>query len=183
MGKNKLDFITNCFLSITKAKIVKIPVKLEITKADPHAVCVFENYDEYYNFFKRYLNNVDEKLIETAIYAKGKKGQIIAFRGIIERIIIKRRMEEYYDDLTKDKIEEIHNNGKLTAYDKVKEWEGFDLCAPGDAIGSAAPRCAFFERDCHQCLLEFASHSKEHNPIDFKIINYDFPEKVKKQER
>ena len=43
----------------------------------------------------------------------------------------------------------------------VKEWEGMDLCAPGDAIGSAAWRCKKFH-NCHDCLVDYANEHDEY---------------------
>lgn len=73
--------------------------------------------------------------------------------------------------LTQEEIDDIHKRGKLTQLEKVKEWESHGLCAPGDAIGSAADRCAYF-KNCHECLLEFASHQLEHEPIEFKLVRF-----------
>ena len=57
--------------------------------------------------------------------------------------------------LTQDQIDDIHSRGKLTPDEKAMEWESFDLCAPGDAIGSASWRCKKF-RNCRECLVAYA---------------------------
>ena len=36
-----------------------------------------------------------------------------------------------------------------------------DLCAPGDAIGSAAWRCRKF-KNCHDCLVDYANKHDEY---------------------
>lgn len=51
-------------------------------------------------------------------------------------------------------FEEMENIEKVRKL--VEEWEGFDLCAPGDWASSAADRCHEFKFDCHKCLLEYA---------------------------
>ena len=75
--------------------------------------------------------------------------------------------------LSAEQIEDIHSRGKLTADEKVKEWESLDLCAPGDAIGSAAGRCKKFKYSCHDCLVDYASEHEEYTSIfeNIKIVN------------
>ncbi len=74
--------------------------------------------------------------------------------------------------LSIEKIEMIHSKGMLTPAEKVMEWESIGLCAPGDAIGSAAHRCKKFHNNCHNCLVDFANQNDEHESIfnNFKII-------------
>ena len=76
--------------------------------------------------------------------------------------------------LTKEQIKEIHSKGLITPEEKVKEWEMHDICAPGDAIGSASNRCKKFNYNCHDCLVDYSKKSDEYVPIErhFKIINY-----------
>ena len=173
---NKLDLKTKLFLYITKANNLGLPnfdtSRIEINDKQTHDVYVFDSYDDYINYFKTYLKNVDEELIQKAIYTTGKKGQIIALKGLCERIIIKQRVKEFYDTYDEEKINEIHAKGKITPMEKVEEYESSDLCAPGDAIGLASNRCRFFS-DCHECLLEYSSHNQEYDRIDFKV-----PEKI-----
>lgn len=64
--------------------------------------------------------------------------------------------------LTKEQIDDIHARGKITPAEMVKEWEDMDLCAPGDAIGSAAWRCKKFHHNCHDCLVDYANERDEH---------------------
>lgn len=47
----------------------------------------------------------------------------------------------------------------------VKEWEEMDLCAPGDAIGSAAWRCKKFRNNCHDCLVDYAGEHDEYTSV------------------
>lgn len=84
--------------------------------------------------------------------------------------------EEQYDDyevpklkeLTKEQIEDIHARGKITPKEKIREWEGLDLCVPGDAIESAAWRCHKF-RNCHDCLVDYANTKDEYTSFYDKI--------------
>lgn len=75
--------------------------------------------------------------------------------------------------LTIKQIEQIHSKGMLTPAEKVKEWESLDLCAPGDAIGSAAHRCKKFHHNCHDCLIDYANQKDEYESIlnNLKPIN------------
>ncbi len=63
--------------------------------------------------------------------------------------------------LTEKQIEDIHARGKITPAEKLKEWEGAGLCAPGDAIEGAAWRCHKF-RNCHDCLVDYANTQDEY---------------------
>lgn len=181
---SKLDIKTKLFLHITKANNLGTPnfdtSRIEINKEQTYDVYVFDSYEDYFNYFKIYLKNVDEELIQKAIYITGKKGQVVAFKGLCERIIIKQRVKEFYDIFNEEKIDEIHAKGKITPMEKVTEYESLDLCAPGDAMGSARNRCEFFS-DCHECLLEYVSHSQEYDRIDLKLVNCDIDNKVLKK--
>ena len=70
-----------------------------------------------------------------------------------------------FKPLTKEQINDIHARGKITPKEKVKEWEGLDLCAPGDAIGSASWRCHKFDHNCHDCLVDYANEHDEYISI------------------
>lgn len=74
-----------------------------------------------------------------------------------------------FKELTKEQIDDIHTRGKITPEEKVKEWEGMDLCAPGDAIGSAAWRCKKFHHNCHDCLVDYANEHDEYTSF-FDIL-------------
>jgi hypothetical protein len=175
-----LDLKTKMYLKKMGANIVPISENIEITRINPKDVYVFNNYDEYNGYFSKYLKKVDDSLIELAIYTKGKKGQIVASKGLCERIVIKQRTKEFYDSYDQDKIDRIHFDGQLTPMEKLKETESHDLCAVGDAIGSAANRCRFFE-NCHDCLAEYYSHEEEYPPFDIKLVNNDIYEKKLKR--
>ena len=181
---SKLDLKTKLFLYITRANNLGAPTadtsRIEINDEQTHDVYVFDSYDDYINYFKVYLKNVDEELIRIAIYTIGKKGQIIALKRLCERIIIKQRVKEFYELFDQEKIDEIHAKGKITPLEKVQEYESFDLCAPGDAIASASNRCRFFS-DCHECLLEYVSHNQEYDRIDFKLVNNNIDPKILKK--
>lgn len=79
--------------------------------------------------------------------------------------------------LTQEEINDIHKRGNLTPLEKVKEWESYGLCAPGDAIGSAKDRCRSFI-SCHDCLTDYAYEQSEYTPMfkNFKIVNLPFEE-------
>ena len=76
--------------------------------------------------------------------------------------------------LSEEQIREIHSRGMITPEEKVREWESFDLCAPGDAIGSAANRCKKFGYNCHECLIDYASGKDEYHPLELSVCHpYD----------
>ena len=139
---------------------------------------MFNNYKEYVNFYKKYLNNVDDRLIKTAILRTTKRGQIIVFKGLCDRIIIKEKAREFYDKFNHEKIDEIHSKGKITPMEKAEEYLKLDVCAPEDRIGSASNRCEFFS-DCYECILEYLSCNEEYDKFDFKLVNSYTPKKVK----
>ena len=106
-----------------------------------------------FEFFKRLFKKEKVVLKKTGVCARDFK-----------------EVADFYDSYTKEKIDEIHSRGKLTPYEKAEEWENNGLCACGDAMGSASDRCEMF-LNCHECLLEFASHNTEYNKINFKVVN------------
>lgn len=69
-------------------------------------------------------------------------------------------------DLNQEKIEKIHQKNKITAEEKVKEWEDYGLCAPADT-SDTKERCKKFN-NCHECLIEYASNQEEYYPIFHK---------------
>ena len=71
--------------------------------------------------------------------------------------------------LSEEQIREIHSRGMITPEEKVREWESFDLCAPGDAVGSAANRCKKFGYNCHECLIDYASGKDEYHPLELSV--------------
>ena len=186
----RVDFKTWLYLKITNAKIVVHPEvsnidnirKMDVNDNNENEVYVFNNYDEYKNFFLMYLNSIEEYVIDLAIYTRGNDGKIIALKGLCEYIIVKKAVEEFYNSITQEQIDDIHSRGKITSLEKVEECENLGLCAPGDAIGSANSRCNYFS-NCHECLLEYYSHCLEYNTISyyFKLVNTDDKEGRVKQ--
>lgn len=76
--------------------------------------------------------------------------------------------------LSEEQIREIHSHGMITPEEQVRKWESFDLCAPGDAIGSAANRCKKFGYNCHECLIDYASGKDEYHPLELSVCHpYD----------
>lgn len=67
-----------------------------------------------------------------------------------------------FKPLTDEQIKDIHDRGKITPEEMVREWEEMDLCAPGDAIGSATWRCKKFHYNCHDCLVDYANAHDEY---------------------
>ena len=185
----KLDLKTKIYLYLTNANIVKhekiekVKEKKELLinekENNKNNVYIFKNHDEYKDYFLMYLNNVNDDLIDLAIYTKGKNGQIVALEGLCKHIILKRKLIEIY---TEEKVKEIHARGNKTALEQVEEWESYDLCAPGDAIGSTKNRCHTYI-NCHACLLEYASHKLEYPKMDLKIINYEDESEKKKNKK
>ena len=53
----------------------------------------------------------------------------------------------------------------------VQLWESHDLCIEGNKTISTKNRCKYFNQNCHECLMEEASHELEHDNIDFKLVN------------
>lgn len=165
--KQKLDLKTILYLFIKKAKIVThVKVEEQTKKFRMYVHCtaenevfVFDNYEEYVNYFKMYLNHVDEETIDLAIYTRGKNGQIVAFKGLCERIIIKTKLKEFYGSFTEERIEEIHSKGKLTPLEMVQKLEANHACLEASKGIMRKDRCSFFYNNCCECLLEEASHN------------------------
>ena len=175
----KLDLKTWLFLHVTKTvKTEHIPVveekikkTMSVKDSNPNEIYIFKDYDEYRNFFLMYLNEVDNDLIDLAIYTKGSKGQIVALKGLCERIIVKKKVNEFYSSITQEQINKIHSKGKLTPLEAVQLWESFDLCIEGSKTVFSKDRCKYFSYNCHECLMETASHQLEHEEINFVLDN------------
>lgn len=194
----KLNFLIKCRIALAKGKIIDHPkvekldkkIELQISDSKFNDFYVFENYEEFENYFKMYIdiNKIDKNTLDKTIYVIGKKGHVVVFKGLCEKIIsleqerdeIMENVNEFYNSYTADKINEIHNKNKKTPYEKVEEWEKLDFCSPGDMASSASDRCKLF-RNCHDCLMEFASHKEEYDELNFKLIDYDIPQKVLKK--
>ena len=134
-------------------------------------VYIFKDYDEYKRFFLMYLDNIEDDVIDLAIYTRGSKGQIVALKGLCEHIIVKKKVNDFYNSITQEQIDEIHSKGKLTPLEAVQLWESYDLCIEGNKTLFSKNRCTYFNQNCHECLMETASHKLEHDNIDFKVVN------------
>lgn len=76
-----------------------------------------------------------------------------------------------FKPLTQEQIDDIHNRGKITPEEMVKEWNDMGLCAPGDAIGSASWRCEKF-KNCQDCLTDYANQHDEYTSFFEILRNY-----------
>ena len=178
----KVDIEALLFMFMLNMKEEKKKEYSPSDECDVHKAYVFENYEEFKNYF---INNgiieiYDDALLRLCIMKETKKGSIISMKKLCDHTIDKsyeKHIQKYIEELTAEKIVDIHNRGKLTIFEKVEEWENIGLCAPGDAIGSASNRCRIFN-NCHDCLMNFASNSIEHDPIKIEpLMPY---EKIKK---
>ena len=136
---------------------------------------LFENEEEFNNYFKRYGVNNDDDLFKLCKYKTLSNGNIISLKGICDYTIKKYLVDtlEYRVKiqqlmLTKEKVDQIHSRGNITFMEKVDELESMDHCAPGDS----GYRCNTF-KSCHDCLLELASHQLEHPKFDLKLLSND----------
>ena len=174
---SKLDFKTWLYLYITKTlRVEHIPVvevekkrQMYVKDSQKNEAYVFKDYDEYKRFFLMYLDNIEDDVIDLAIYTRGSKGQIVALKGLCEHIILKKQVNNFYNSITKEQIDEIHAKGKLTPLEIVQLWESYDLCVEGNKTVLSKNRCKYFNQNCHECLMETASHKLEHDNIDFKV--------------
>lgn len=172
----RLDFKTWLYLYITKAlKVEHIPVvevkdkrRMYVKDSKENEVYIFKDYDEYRKFFLMYLNDIEDDVIDLAIYTRGNKGQVIALKGLCEHIIVKKKVNDFYSSISQEQIDEIHAKGKLTPLEVVQLWESFDLCIEGSL---SANRCQYFKQNCHECLMESASHKLEYEPIELVLNN------------
>ena len=118
-----------------------------------------------------YLDDIEDDVINLAIYTRGNKGQVVALKGLCEHIIVKKKINDFYSSITQEKIDKIHAKGKLTPLEAVQMWESFDLCVEGSKSVFSKSRCQYFAYKCHECLMESASHKLEHDPIEFELVN------------
>ncbi len=175
----KLDFKTWLYLYITKVvKVEHIPVveveeknHMYVKDSKENEVYIFKDYDEYKKFFLMYLDDIEDNVINLAIYTRGNKGQVVALKGLCEHIIVKKKINYFYNSITQEQIDEIHSKGKLTPLEVVQLWEFHDLCIEGSKTISSKNRCMYFNQNCHECLMETASHKLEHDNIDFEVAN------------
>lgn len=87
-------------------------------------------------------------------------------------------IQPQFKELTQEQIDDIHSRGKITPQKQVKEWEGMDLCAHEDAIGSAAWRCKKFHHNCHDCLVDYANEHEEYTSFVVDILKECKPFKL-----
>lgn len=174
---DRLNFKTWLYLRIVGAEIEN---NKEYTYefVNDKKVYIFDSFLEYISYFKKYLKYVDEKVMSLLIYKQCENGKIIVLKSVCDQTIMKLKSKEFYDDLTIEKIDKIHESGKLSPIDAVKIWEQFDLCVQPikkislDALDSTNNyRCKIFGYDCHECLLESASHKLEHDSINVELSN------------
>ena len=125
---SKLDFKTWLYLYITKTlRVEHIPVvevekkrQMYVKDSQKNEAYVFKDYDEYKRFFLMYLDNIEDDVIDLAIYTRGSKGQIVALKGLCEHIIVKKQVNNFYNSITQEQIDEIHAKGKLTPLEIVQ---------------------------------------------------------------
>lgn len=175
----RLDFKTRLYLYITNAIMVKhtpvvdVPQKrrMYVSYSPKNEVYIFKDHDEYKRFFLMYLDDVLDDVIDLAIYAKDSKGQIVALKALCKFIIVKKKVNDFYNSITQEQIDEIHSKRKLTPLEVVQLWESHNLCIEGSKAIFPKNRCEFFNHNCHECLLESASHKLEYDNIDFETVN------------
>ena len=185
MGNNMFDIEAFLYMFILNLKEEKEKKVSKSSDCDLNKVYVFNDYEEFLDYFANngIISIYDESLLKLCIMKKTKKGTIISMKKLCDYTIEKcadNRLKKAVKELTKEKIDDIHSRGRITMFEQVAEWESFDLCAPGDAMGSGAPRCHTFN-NCHDCLLDFASSHIEYDKMDFKLIlPYEDDNKIKK---
>ncbi len=175
----RLDFKTWLFLYLTKTvKTEHIPVikvknkkTMDVKYSRPNEIYIFKNYEEYRNFFLMYLNEVADHIINLAIYTRGSKGQIVALKGLCEYIIVRKKVQSFYNSITQEQINKIHSKGKLSPLEAVQLWETLDLCVEGSKANLPKKRCKYFDYNCHECLREAASHQLEYEKTNFLLDN------------
>ena len=142
-----------------------------VKESKKNEVYIFKDYDEYKKFFLMYLDDIENDLIDLAIYTRGSKGQIVALKGLCEYIILRKKVNDFYHSITQEQIDKIHSKGKLTPLEAVQLWESHDLCIEGNQTVLSKGRCRYFEQNCHECLMEMASHQLEYDNTDFGLKN------------
>ena len=167
--KSSIDIEARVFMFILCLKEEKNK-KYSIDECDKNIAYLFKNYDELKSYFiKNGVVDINKEILDLCIMKKTKRGTIISLKGLCDHTIKRYKLSK---ELTQSQIDEIHSRGKITPAEKVKEWEDMGLCAPGDAIGSAANRCRTFS-NCHECLVEYASCREEYDKMNLKPIKMD----------
>lgn len=54
--------------------------------------------------------------------------------------------------------------------------EYYDLCIKGNKTIFSKNKCTYYNQNCHECLMETASHELEYDNFAFKIVNSIFDE-------
>ena len=147
-------------------KLIRVENKeYSADECNKNIVYLFENCEELKAYFEENgISDINTYLLDLCILKKTKKGTIISPKVICDYTISRYKSGK---ELTQSQVDEIHKRGKITAFEKVKEWEEFGLCVPGDAIGSVASRCHAFS-SCHNCLTDYASKQKEYDKLELK---------------
>ena len=122
-------------------------------------VYVFNDYNEYQAYFVKNGVKVSKEIIDLCVFRVIDNGVIIAFKGLCDHAIRRARICK---SLPQSQIDYIHARNKLTFDEKVKEWEEYDICAPGGYEKGQSKRCEIF-KDCHECLTEYAAAHDEYD--------------------
>ena len=138
--------------------------KYEVKEVDDNLVYLFENKEEYVNYFlDNGLESVSEGIINLCTYYALDDGQIMAKKKVCDQVITMLKKPKY---LTFKNILEIHERGNLTPWEKVEEWLENGVCAPKDYT-----RCNCFY-NCKECLVNYASNCSEYEPEKNKEKTY-----------
>ena len=175
----KLDFGTKLFLSFIEAKKVSHPpirkldkkLHMYVNPCDKHEVYVFNNFDEYRDFYLMYFDSVDDSLINIPIITRGNKGQVVAIKALVNFLILRIQTCDFLDNITDEMCDEIHEKGYLSPLDIIEYWEENDICPPATSGLMEKGRCDFFG-DCSDCRKECASHHMEYIPPEEKNIKF-----------
>jgi hypothetical protein len=150
-----IDLKTLIYLYVTGAKIVEHEevvnnldkLDLDINNINMKEVYIFNSYEELKNYFLMYLDDISDEILNLVIYTRGLKGQIVAFKGLCETIIIRTKIEEFARRHTKDEIIDVIGYYLFNGYcPYVLDKDNFKN------------HCKFFNLKCSDCLTNYASH-------------------------
>lgn len=146
-------------------------IKYTVDDCNSNLVYVFDNYEEYKNYFiTNGLTRLNKGLLDMCIYKKTSKGKIITRKIICDSIITRLKKPRIY---TCKEIREIHAKGNITPWEKVVEWEQHEICAP-----ASYDRCARFN-NCHECLVNYASENYDYQKGNYSGIKRQLRKKNK----
>ena len=140
------------------------------------------NLNQIIKFFKDYKN---AKMVRKLIYNQAVGFEVNGLNKKINPLVKKEvnnainiqkeqaEIDKFYDSYTEERINDIHSRGMITPAEKLAEWEKMDLCAPGDAIGSAADRCHYFANQCGSSSRCHECHYDEYSKFEFKLVNFN----------